>query len=125
MLSLERNQDLQRHDEQYLLGHSEDEELRLRRQAEELRQESAWFFDRIGLGSGSRAIDLGCGPQGVLDLLSERVGPSGHVICIERNGASVAIARRFVADRGLKNVEVFEGAAGAETKLEYCSVLSR
>jgi SAM-dependent methyltransferase len=111
MLSLERNQDLQRHDEQYLLGHSEDEELRLRRQAEELRQESAWFFDRIGLGSGSRAIDLGCGPQGVLDLLSERVGSTGHVIGIERNRDSVAIARRFVVDRGLKNVDVVQGEA--------------
>ena len=71
MVSVERNQELQRQAEQYLLGHSEEEELRLRRQAEELRQESARLFDRIGIGAGSRAIDLGCGPQGVLDLLSE------------------------------------------------------
>jgi SAM-dependent methyltransferase len=110
---VERNHGLQRHGKLYLLGHSENEEIRLRKQAEELRPESAWFFDRIVLSSGSRAIDLGCGPQGVLDLLSERVGPSGHVICIERNGASVAIARRFVADRGLKNVDVFQGEASA------------
>ncbi len=113
MLSVERNQELQRHGEQYLLGYSEDEELRLRKQAEELRQESAWFFDRIGLGSGSWAVDLGCGPQGVLDLLSERVGSTGHVIGIERNRGSVAMARRFVADHGLKNVEVIQGEATA------------
>jgi hypothetical protein len=25
------------------------------------------LFDRIGISTGSRAIDLGCGPQGVLD----------------------------------------------------------
>ena len=48
MVSVERNQELQRQAEQYLLGHSEDEELRLRRQAEELRQESARLFDRMG-----------------------------------------------------------------------------
>jgi len=113
MVSVERNQELQRQAEQYLLGHSEDEELRLRRQAEELRQESARLFDRIGIGTGSRAIDLGCGPQGVLDLLSERVGSTGQVIGIERNRDSLAMARRFVVDRGLKNVEVVQGDATA------------
>ena len=108
-----QNQELQQQGEQYLLGHSETEERRLRRQAAELRQESAWLFDRIGLGVGSRAIDLGCGPQGVLDLLSDRVGPTGHVIGIERNLKSVAMAKFFVADRGLKNVEVVQGDATA------------
>jgi len=47
----------------------------------------------------------------VLDLLSERVGSTGHVIGIERNRDSVAMARRFVADRALKNVEVVQGDA--------------
>jgi SAM-dependent methyltransferase len=106
-----QSQELQQQGEQYLLGHSEAEERRLRRQAAELRQESAWLFDRIGLGVGSRAIDLGCGPQGVLDLLSDRVGPTGHVIGIERNRKFAAMAKFFVADRGLKNVEVVQGDA--------------
>ena len=108
-----QNQQLQRQGEQYLLGHSEDEELRLRRQAGELRQESAWLFDRIGLGRGGRAVDLGCGPQGVLDLLSERVGRTGLVIGVEKNLNSVAKAKFFVADRGLKNVRVVQGDATA------------
>src|SRR5215470_16214275 len=90
----------------YLLGHGETEEQRLKKQAEELRQESESLFDRIGLEPGGRALDLGCGPQGVLDLLSERVGPSGHVIGVERNLESVATAKRFVLDRGLANVQV-------------------
>ena len=111
MASLEQNQESRLEAQAYLLGYSEDEELRLKRQAGELRQESAWLFDRISLGAGSRAIDLGCGPQGVLDLLSERVGSTGHVIGIERNRDSVAMARRFVADRALKNVEVIQGDA--------------
>ena len=74
MVTAEQSQILTPNPELYLLGHSYDEERRLKKQAEELRQESARMFDRIGIEKGSRAIDLGCGPQGVLDLLSERVG---------------------------------------------------
>jgi SAM-dependent methyltransferase len=109
--SAEFNEGLRQNSEPYLLGHSKVEELRLRRQAEELRKESASLFDRIGLAPGGRAIDLGCGPQGVLDLLSERVGPSGHVIGVEKNLESVARAKRFVLDRALTNVQVVQGDA--------------
>ena len=97
----------------YLLGHSQVEERRLRMQAEELREESASLFDRIGICAGSRAIDLGCGPHGVLDLLSERVGATGQVIGVEQDAGSVRIARRFIADRAFKNVEVLQGDATA------------
>ena len=113
MASLELNQELPRPEQQYLLGHSEDEELRLRRQAAELWEDSARLFGRTGVRTGSRVIDLGCGPQGVLELLSERVGPTGHVIGIERNRESVELAKRFVADRALNNVEVVQGDATA------------
>ena len=113
MTAAERNQEVRLQAQPYLLGYSEDEELRLRRQAGELRQESASLFDRVSLGAGSRAIDLGCGPQGVLDLLSERVGSTGRVVGLERNRKPVEMAKRFVADRGLKNVEVVQGDATA------------
>jgi ubiquinone/menaquinone biosynthesis C-methylase UbiE len=113
MDSAGQSQELESQAGLYLLGHSEDEELRLVRQAAELRQDSARLFDRIGLGTGSQAIDLGCGPQGVLELLSERVGSTGHVIGIERNPESVGLAKRFVAHHGLKNVDVLQGDATA------------
>ena len=101
MVTAKQSQTLTPNPELYLLGHSYDEERRLKKQAEELRQESARMFDRIGIEKGSRAIDLGCGPQGVLDLLSERVGATGHVTGFERNRESLATARRFVADRSV------------------------
>jgi len=107
------NQQLWRRGQRYLLGHSKPEQRRLRRQAEELRQESNSLFDRIGLRSGGRAIDIGCGPQGVLDLLSERVGSTGLVVGIERDDKSVAAARQFAAGRALKNVKVLQGDAAA------------
>jgi SAM-dependent methyltransferase len=71
------------------------------------------LFDRLDLRSGGRALDLGCGPQGVLDLLAERVGPTGHVLGIDRNYESVAAARQFAAGRALKNVKVLQRDAAA------------
>ena len=59
----------------YLLGHSQVEERRLRMQAEELREESASLFDRIGICAGSRAIDLGCGPHGCWTFCLSALAP--------------------------------------------------
>jgi SAM-dependent methyltransferase len=33
--------------------------------------------------SPARAIDLGCGPRGILDLLAERVSPGGQVVGLD------------------------------------------
>jgi ubiquinone/menaquinone biosynthesis C-methylase UbiE len=95
--------------DQYFLGHSMAEQRRLQRQAEELADEARSLFDRIGLAAGSRAVEIGCGPQGCLQLLAERVGPAGSVIGIEMSGDAVELARRFVAERRLGNVEVRHG----------------
>jgi hypothetical protein len=61
----------------YALGTSPAERDRLRRQSEELRTHSAALLDRVGVERGWNAIDLGCGPSGIIDLLAERVGPEG------------------------------------------------
>jgi hypothetical protein len=57
----------------YPLGSSAGESARLQRQAEELAPDSAALLDRVGLRPGQSAIDLGCGPRGILDLLAGRV----------------------------------------------------
>jgi tRNA A58 N-methylase Trm61 len=64
----------------YPLGSSRGESARLRRQAEELAADSAALLDRVGLRPGQSAIDLGCGPRGILDLLAGQVGPTGRVV---------------------------------------------
>lgn len=56
-------------------------------------------------------IDIGCGPIGILPQLSERVGPTGRVVGLEREPRFVATARVEVARRGLNNVTVNEGDA--------------
>ena len=65
--------------EVYALGSNPAESARLQRQSDELRPQSAEVLGRIGLAPGQSAIDLGCGPSGILDLLSAAVFPGGRV----------------------------------------------
>ncbi len=101
----------------YALGTRGGESARLQRQAEELAPDSAVLLDRVGLRPGDSAIDLGCGPRGVIDLLAERVAPGGRVVGLDADPAHVAMASDFVARRGLSDVEVVCGDA-RDTGLE-------
>lgn len=95
----------------YALGIDREERERLRRQSVELREDSVALLDRVGLRPGQCAIDMGCGPLGVIDLLADRVGPQGRVVGLELNPANVALARAFAKDQGLANVTIIEGDA--------------
>ncbi len=90
----------------YLLGYRRTEQERLERQAEELAHESARLFDEIGVRDGWRVVEIGCGPQGCLGLLSQRVGAAGRVVGVERSAEQVESARKFVAASHFTNVEV-------------------
>ncbi len=97
--------------DQYVLGYRQAEQERLQQQAEQLAHESNWLFDQIPIAGGARVVEIGCGPHGCLDLLSERVGPTGSVVGVERSAEAVALARKLVSQRNLGNVEVLEGDA--------------
>lgn len=97
--------------DEYLLGHNANEEERLKRQPQELAPDSRRLLDQLNIRPGDRAIDIGCGPQGILDLLSERVGTNGKVVGLERNESTVQLARQFIAKHNLRNVEVLQGDA--------------
>jgi SAM-dependent methyltransferase len=97
----------------YLLGRNSAEHERLRQQAQRAAADVIALLDQIGIQPGWRAIDVGCGPRGILDLLAERVGPRGTVVGLERDATTVALAREFVAERGLANVEILQGDARA------------
>ena len=77
----------------YSLGHSDGESSRLQRQADELLPQSAALVDRTTLGPGAAAIDVGCGPRGVLELLASRVGPLGKVVGVDADPNHVEMAR--------------------------------
>lgn len=90
----------------YFLGYRQAEQDRLGRQAQELAADSTWLFDQVGVSAGWRVVEIGCGPQGCLRLLAERVGATGRVVGVERSVEQAERARAFVADGHLANVEV-------------------
>lgn len=90
----------------YALGSSSGESARLQRQSDELASVSSALLDHVGLRSGDRAIDVGCGPRGVIDLLAERVLPGGRVVGLDSDPAHVAMASELARVRGWSHVEV-------------------
>jgi ubiquinone/menaquinone biosynthesis C-methylase UbiE len=93
----------------YALGSNADESARLQRQAGELAAASAALLDRVGLRPGQSAIDLGCGPRGILDLLAARVSPGGHVVGIDADPAHAEMAAEFAAE--LDSVDIMTADA--------------
>jgi SAM-dependent methyltransferase len=90
----------------YALGRDSAESARLRRQSDELGPFSATLLDRVDLKRGESAIDLGCGPSGIIHLLSERVSPGGRVVGLDADPVHVTMARQFADDHGLRDVEI-------------------
>jgi ubiquinone/menaquinone biosynthesis C-methylase UbiE len=95
----------------YVLGGTETELNRLRAQAEEYESSARWLLDTIGIRPGMRVLDVGCGPIGILGLLSEKVGPDGEVVGLEREPRFVELARGEVARQRLQNVTIVEADA--------------
>jgi SAM-dependent methyltransferase len=95
----------------YSLGSNDAESARLQRQADELESESTALLNRVGLSPGDSAIDLGCGPRGVVELLQRRVSPGGRVVGLDADPRHVAMAGAFANERGFADVEIMVGDA--------------
>jgi ubiquinone/menaquinone biosynthesis C-methylase UbiE len=95
----------------YVLGGTETELIRLRAQAQEYEEQARWLLETVGVRPGARVLDVGCGPIGILRLLSEKVGPSGAVVGLERERRFVELARYEIERLGLQNVQVIEADA--------------
>ena len=95
----------------YSLGSTAGESDRLQRQADELAPESEAVLDRAGLRSGQSAIDLGCGPRGIIEMLYDRVSPGGRVVGLDSDPVHVAMAADLAMQRRLDGVEIVEADA--------------
>lgn len=95
----------------YPLGGSQIEEQRLIKQAIDYEPHANVLLDRFAIQPGWNVVDIGCGPLGILHLLSERVGPHGHVVGVEREHRFVEMAQAEIARRGLTNVIVVQADA--------------
>src|SRR5262249_46985134 len=95
----------------YVLGGTVTEQQRLISQARGLEIHARSMIDRIPIEPGARSIDVGCGPIGIMNLLSERVGSEGTVVGVEREPRFVEMARAEVSQRGLQNVQIVNADA--------------
>ena len=84
----------------YLLGHSEREQERLKMQASIVGGWTRDYLLSAGLAPGMRVLDLGCGMGDVALLAAEIVGPSGSVTAIDRDGSVIEKARERAAADG-------------------------
>jgi predicted O-methyltransferase YrrM len=101
----------------YALGGTQTEQQRLVAQARGLEERAAWMLDAISINPGARAVDVGCGPIGIMNLLSARVGSEGIVVGVEREPRFVDMAKAEIQQRGLRNVRVIRADA-LQTGLE-------
>ena len=67
------------------------------------------IFDAAGIRPGMRVLDLGCGVGDVAFVAADLVGPDGYVVGVDRSPEALARARIRAEQRGLAQVEFFEG----------------
>jgi SAM-dependent methyltransferase len=89
---------------EYLLAGQASELERLQLQSRVWEPSGRRLLEEIGDGRGARALDVGCGVLGWLRVLSEWVGPDGEVTGTDIDEAMLAVADRFAAEEGLRNV---------------------
>ena len=95
----------------YTWGSSPAERHRLQQQLAVLRPHSAALLAHVGVRPGWNTVDLGCGPAGILDLLSARTRPDGHVTGVDADAGHAAAARAFARENALANVQVIHADA--------------
>jgi ubiquinone/menaquinone biosynthesis C-methylase UbiE len=80
---------------------------RLHIQSKAMAPDTMAMLDQFGAMRGWKCLDLGCGPGGITDLLSARVGPAGRVIGLDMDSEFLEHARR----RASSNIEFRLGDA--------------
>src|SRR5262245_11424540 len=78
---------------------------RLRVIARVMHPSTSVLFDRLGVASGQRCLDVGCGGGDVTLTLARRVRPYGSATGVDIDDTKLAIARSEAAQAGAKNVE--------------------
>jgi ubiquinone/menaquinone biosynthesis C-methylase UbiE len=110
----------------YALGYTDAEHDRLIRQAIRLGPYTDRLFRDSGIGVGQQVLDIGSGLGDVSMLLAHIVGPSGRVVGVERDAASIAVAQARVRAAGLNNVTFIQTEVGElKTDMKFDAVAGR
>src|SRR5689334_12880795 len=96
-------------DERYPFQSSEDERRRLIAQAGLVAPLTERLFEKAGIRSGMRVLDIGSGSGDVALLAARFVGSEGTVIGVDRDPAQVAFAAQRAKANGLANVRFMTG----------------
>ena len=96
-------------DADYILGSSDQEQKRLRTQADAVGPMTERLLIEAGIGPGMRVLDVGCGSGDVSILVAHLVGSEGEVLGIDREPAMVAAARERVESVDHAKVSCIEG----------------
>jgi SAM-dependent methyltransferase len=92
----------------YLLAQAPNEVDRLQSWARSWEPETEALLERSPVQAGWQAVDLACGPMGVIGPLSQRVGPAGRVVAADLDPGMLSAARRYAEATGLTNVDFVE-----------------
>jgi SAM-dependent methyltransferase len=92
----------------YVLGTHDAELERLGVQHRAWRPVVLDCWEKAGVIDGSRVLDVGAGPGYATVDLAEIVGPTGHVVAVERSSNFVNAIKNAVRTHSLSNVEVHE-----------------
>ena len=92
----------------YVLGITDAEHRRLRRQAKTLDPYTERLFRDAGVAPGQRVLDVGSGVGNVAFLAASVVGEKGHVVGVDRDGVALAKARTCAAAARTGNVRFVE-----------------
>jgi len=95
----------------YVLGYAAAEQDRLRRQASLLAPLTERFFRAAGIATAQRVLEIGSGMGDVAQIAARLVGPTGKVVGVEQDGASVACARARTDTVGLGHVTFIQADA--------------
>lgn len=71
----------------------------------DLRLPRIEILREVGIQTGFRVLDFGCGPGSYVPVVSELVGPSGRVYALDIHPLAVESVNRLASGRGLTNVE--------------------
>jgi ubiquinone/menaquinone biosynthesis C-methylase UbiE len=100
---------------------------RLRDQSRMWQSATEAVLDKIGLGAGMSALDVGAGPGAVMRLMADRVGPQGRVTGIEIDGKLGAQALADLRSQGGAEFQLIEAnvldldkVPGGPFDLTYC-----
>ncbi len=92
----------------YVLGTHEEELARLGLQHQAWQAIALNCWQKAGITTGSRVLDLGAGPGYAAADLAEIVGPTGQVVALERSANFLRALEQRCLQRGLEQVHVHE-----------------